>query len=115
MDIFLWLPMRIIARRTLLEFAARRADQKDHGALVNALNAWFNEVRKAHWSNTAEVRTTFATASIVGSDRLVFNIKGNDYRLVVAVDYFRSIVWIKWIGTHAAYDRIDVRTVQHGD
>ena len=51
----------------------------------------------------------YATASIVSADRIVFNIKGNDYRLVVAVDYERSIVWIKWIGTHAEYDRIDVR------
>jgi hypothetical protein len=53
------------------------------------------------------------TASIVSSNRIVFNIKGNDYRLVVAVDFEKSIVWIKWIGTHKNYDKIDVKEVQH--
>jgi mRNA interferase HigB len=50
----------------------------------------------------------------VSADRIVFNIKGNDYRLVVAVDFEKSIVWIKWLGTHGDYDRIDVRRVEHG-
>ena len=50
----------------------------------------------------------------MSADRIVFNIKGNDYRLVVAVDYDKAIVWIKWIGTHKAYDRIDVTEVDHG-
>jgi mRNA interferase HigB len=54
-------------------------------------------------------------ASIVSADRVVFNIKGNDYRLVVAVDFEKSIVWTKWIGTHRDYDKIDVKKVQHGD
>lgn len=79
-----------------------------------ALDAWFDEARKARWKDTAEVRRSYATASIVTGERIVFNIKGNDYRLVVAVDFERSIVWIKWIGTHRDYDRIDVRKVEHG-
>jgi mRNA interferase HigB len=62
---------------------------------------------------SAAVRS-YATASIVAADRIVFNIKGNDYRLVVAADFDRGIVWIKWIGTHKAYDAIDVKGVQHG-
>ena len=57
----------------------------------------------------------YANASIVGSDRIVFNIKGNSYRLVVATDYRGQIVFIKWLGTHAAYDKIDVKTVKYGD
>ena len=57
----------------------------------------------------------YATASIVSADRIVFNIKGNDYRLIVAVDFEKGIVWIKWIGTHRDYDRIDVKQVKHGD
>ena len=61
-----------------------------------------------------QVRRSHATASIVSADRVVFNIKGNDYRLVVAIDFEKSIVWIKWIGTHKDYDKINVKEVQHG-
>jgi mRNA interferase HigB len=105
--------MRIIARRTLREFIASRAGHRDQPALEAALDAWFDEVRKARWRSTADVKRLYATASIVTSDRIVFNIKGNSYRLVVAVDFEKSIVWIKWIGTHRDYDRIDVTKVQH--
>ncbi len=59
------------------------------------LDAWFDEVKKARWSSAADVRRSYATASIVSADRVVFNIKGNDYRLIVAVDFEMSIVWIK--------------------
>ena len=69
-----------------------------------ALDAWFEEVRKAHWANTAEVKRSYATASIVTAERIVFNVKGNAYRLVVAVDFEKGIVWIKWIGTHKDYE-----------
>jgi hypothetical protein len=62
--------------------------------------AWFDEVEKARWSSAADVKRSYATASIVSADRIVFNIKGNDYRLLVAVDFEKSIVWIKWVGTH---------------
>jgi mRNA interferase HigB len=106
--------MRIIARRTLREFAERRRGYKDYGALRAALDAWFAEASKARWSSAADVKRSYATASIVSADRVVFNIKGNDYRLVVAVDFEKSIVWIKWIGTHKDYDDIDVKEVQHG-
>jgi mRNA interferase HigB len=57
-------------------------------------------VRRARWRTTADVRRVYATASIVSADRIVFNIKGNSYRLVVSVDFEKGIVWIKWIGTH---------------
>ena len=106
--------MRIIARRTLQRFVEGRAGHKDQAALKAALDAWFDEVRKAHWTSSADVKLRYRTASIVSDERVVFNIKGNEYRLVVAIDYEKGIVWIKWMGTHAAYDRIDVRTVEHG-
>ena len=61
----------------------------------------------------ANVKRLYATASIVTSERIVFNIKGNSYRLVVSVDFEKGIVWIKWIGTHQDYDRIDVTQVEH--
>ena len=82
-------------------------------ALKAALDAWFDEVRKAKWSSTADVKRFYASASIVSSERIVFNIRGNAYRLVVAVDFEKGIVWIKRLGTHRDYDRIDVREVNH--
>jgi mRNA interferase HigB len=105
--------MRIIARRTLQAFVASLAGQKDQPAVKAALDAWFNEVKKSLWVSTADIKRSYGTASIVTSERIVFNIKGNAYRLVVAVDFEKGIVWIKWIGTHKAYDRIDVTKVQH--
>ena len=105
--------MRIIARRTLREFIESRAGHKDQAALKAALDAWFDEVRRAKWTSTADVKRLYASASIVTADRIVFNIKGNDYRLVVSVDFEKGIVWIKWIGTHKDYDRINVKEVEH--
>jgi mRNA interferase HigB len=106
--------MRIIARRTLREFVDSLAGHKDQSAVKTALDAWFAEVKRARWRNTADVKRLYATASIVTAERIVFNVKGNAYRLVVAVDFEKGIVWIKWIGTHTDYDRVDVKKVEHG-
>ncbi len=105
--------MRIIARRTLRAFADALSGQRDQPAVKAALDAWFHEVRRARWRTTADVRRSYATASIVTAERIVFNIKGNSYRLVVAVDFEKGIVWIKWIGSHSDYDRIDAREADH--
>jgi len=108
--------MRIIARRTLREFVENlkgQKGQKDQTAVKASLDAWFDEVSKATWPSSASVKKLYATASIVNAERIVFNIKGNAYRLVVAVDFDKAIVWIKWIGTHKAYDRIDVKEVKY--
>ena len=96
------------------EFVEGRRGHKDQSALKAALDAWFDEVKKARWSSAADVKRSYATASIVSADRIVFNIKGNDYRLVVATDSDKGIVWIKWIGGHKEYDKIDVKGVRHG-
>ena len=61
------------------------------------------------------MKRSYVTSSIVTAERIVFNVKGNEYRLVVAVDFEKSIVWIKWIGTHRDYDRINVTEVEHGE
>jgi mRNA interferase HigB len=105
--------MRIIARRTLKAFVASRAGHKDHPALRAALGAWFAEARRAKWLSTADVKRHYRTASVVSAERIVFNIKGNEYRLVVSIDFEKGIVWIKWIGTHKDYDSIDVKKVEH--
>jgi mRNA interferase HigB len=105
--------MRIIARRTLLEFVEGLGSHHHRPAVKQALDAWFDEVRRADWSSTADIKRRHATASIVTAERVVFNIKGNDYRLIVAVDFEKKIVWIKWLGSHAAYDRIDAAEVDY--
>ena len=105
--------MRIIARRTLLAFVETLAGHKDQQAVKTSLDAWFHETKKARWKNTADIKRSYATASIVTGERVVFNVKGNAYRLVVAIDFEKGIVWIKWIGTHKDYDRIDVPGVKH--
>jgi mRNA interferase HigB len=106
--------MRIIARRTLREFVERLAGRQDQRAVKSALDAWFDEVSKARWSGSADLRRRYATVSIVTAERIVFNIKGNDYRLVASIDFEKGIVWIKWLGTHQAYDKINVTEVEHG-
>jgi len=105
----------VIARRTLLRFVMSLKGQQGQKAVKAALDAWFYEAQRAKWRHSAEVKRSYATASILSADRLVFNIKGNDYRLVTAIDYRRQIVFIKWLGSHRDYDKIDARTVQYGD
>jgi mRNA interferase HigB len=107
--------VRIIARHTLLRFIASLAGHRDHRAVKAAPDAWFHEVRQAQWKKPSDVKEHYANASIAGADRVVFNIKGNDHRLVTAIDYRRSIVFIKWLGNHQEYDKIDVRTVRYDD
>ena len=107
--------MRLVSRRTIREFVDSLAGHKDQQAVRSALLAWAAQVEVADWASGADVRRDYATASLVGAERVVFNVKGNDYRLVAAIDYrpLARSVWIKWIGTHAEYDRIDVRTIEH--
>ena len=105
--------MRVIARRTLREFVDRLQGHKDQAAVASSLSAWFSEASRARWASAADVRRSYATASVVNAERIVFNIKGNAYRLVVAVDFEKGIVWVKWLGSHADYDRIDVAEVEY--
>lgn len=107
--------MRVIARNTLVRFIASLTGHKDYRVVKSALDAWFPETKQAEWKKPADVKRQYGSASIVGADRVVFNIKGNDYRLVAAIDYRRGIVFIKWLGSHQEYDEIDVRTVQYDD
>jgi mRNA interferase HigB len=92
---------------------ARRCPLSRARAASSWWRSWFDEVKKARLTITADVKRSYATATIISADRVVFNIKGNDYRLVVAVDYEKAIVWIKWIGTHKDYNKIDVNEVEH--
>jgi mRNA interferase HigB len=102
--------MRIIAKRTLREFWQ---SSPQHAAAQGPIEAWHAEVAKASWQTPQEVKTHFRSASILKGGRVVFNIAGNKYRLVVSIDYERQTCFVKFIGTHKQYDRIDAETVQH--
>jgi mRNA interferase HigB len=106
-------PVRVIARSTLNLFVQNRVEDRLRGAVKGRLDAWFAEASKARWNNSADIKRQYASVSIVSAERVVFNIKGNDYRLVVAVDYQHQVVLIVWIGTHKEYDRIDVGKVRY--
>ena len=97
--------MRIISKRTLREFWTAHADATE------PLKAWYALVSRADWRGPADVKATFAHASIVANHRVVFNIKGNDYRLVARFAYAFGRCWVRFVGTHAEYDRIDAATV----
>lgn len=100
--------MRIVALKTLREFWARHPDAEQ------PLRAWHDEVSRAQWYTPADVKAQFDHASILKSRRAVFNIKGNDYRLVAALAYHTGLVFIKVVGTHAEYDRINAEMVEKG-
>jgi mRNA interferase HigB len=105
--------MRVIARRTLREFVASLTGHSDQRAVKAALDAWFDEVKNAKWLTTADVKRAYATASVITAERVVFNVKGNAYRLVVAVDFQKGIVWIESLGSHRDDDRLDVREIDY--
>ncbi|MEK7413793.1 MAG: type II toxin-antitoxin system HigB family toxin [Planctomycetota bacterium] len=101
--------MRIIALSTLTTYSKRRPDA------AKALVAWYSVVTSSTWRNAADVKATYGNASIIDAERVVFNIAGNKHRLVVAINYRCAILFIKFIGNHVEYDRIDAANVQHGD
>jgi mRNA interferase HigB len=100
--------MRIIARRTLRQFwetHPRGAEAKTR------LQVWYSTVKAADWATPADVKQTFGDASILKNNRVVFNIPGNKFRLVVRINYAFRIVYVRFAGTHAEYDNIDAETV----
>ena len=101
--------MRVISKATLVAF------WQTHPASKHALQTWFEDASRAEWRFPQDIKLRYASASFVAPNRVVFNIKGNSYRPVAAIDFEKSIVFIKWIGTHEGYDRIDVLKVQHGE
>jgi len=99
--------VRIIARRTLREFWEKRG----RGDAEQPLRSWFAEASRAAWRTPADVKAAYRSASLVRRDRVVFNVGGNKYRLVVAVKYSAQIVFIRFVGTHEDYDHIDAGKV----
>lgn len=99
--------MRIIAKSTLRKFW----EQSGYGDAQGPLESWYGEALKAAWESPQDLKKHYRNASICGNNRVVFNIGGNKYRLVVEIGYRTGIVWVKFIGTHEQYDKIDVETV----
>jgi len=100
--------MRIIAKRTLREFWEASPKYADARA---SLEAWHKEVAEADWENPQQVKSQFRHASILKDSRVVFNIKGNNYRLVTKINYPYRVVYVRFVGTHKQYDEIDVETI----
>ena len=99
--------MRIIAFRTLRTFW-EKTEFADSEA---SLRAWYHDVKSSDWKNSNELKLQYKNASIIGEGRVVFNLKGNRYRLIVAVDYEFQVVFIRFVGTHKQYDKIDAKTI----
>lgn len=98
--------MRVIAKRTLVRFW-----ESGHGDAEQPLKSWHALVKSASWSHPEEIKAKFSTASFLANNRVVFNISGNKYRLVVKVEYEFRAVYIRFIGSHAEYDKIDASTI----
>ncbi|QIL84198.1 type II toxin-antitoxin system HigB family toxin (plasmid) [Diaphorobacter sp. HDW4A] len=98
--------MRIIALSTLREY------WEQHPKAKEPLQGWYAEALRANWKTPADIKAQYRNASFVGNNRVVFNIKGNDYRLVVAVMYRAGALFVKFVGTHKEYDQIDVTIVE---
>lgn len=98
--------MRVIAISRLKSFWRQHPDAEQ------PLKAWFDEAKHATWATPQDIKAHYASASFVGNNRVVFNIKGNEYRLIVAVAHRFQAVYIKFIGTHAEYNRVDAATVE---
>lgn len=98
--------MRIVAVKYLRDFWEEHPDSEQ------PLKSWVDEAKKASWLQPAQIKEIYRSASILKNKRVVFNIKGNDYRLVVAVAYHYQALYVKFIGTHEEYDAIDAKTVE---
>ena len=97
--------VRVITEKTLKTY------WEQHSRAERPLKAWFDEVKRANWTTPDQLKAQFPNASIVGDNRIVFNINGNRFRLVAWINYRHQAVYLKWFGTHAQYNRIDVEKV----
>jgi mRNA interferase HigB len=96
---------RMIAKSTLRNFWEKHANSEDY------LKTWYDTARNANWKSPRDIKKTYASASILSNNRVVFNIKGNHYRLIVKFNYDRQWAFIRFIGTHAEYDKINAETI----
>jgi mRNA interferase HigB len=99
--------MRVIASKTLKAYAKKKKEAEQ------SLLVWYQEADKASWRNHNELKQQFGNASVITHKRVVFNIHGNKYRLIVDIEYYLQIIFIVWIGTHKEYDKIDAKKITY--
>ncbi len=97
--------MNIISKRTIVEFYQKYPNSK------TALEVWYTDMKKAIYNNPNDIKRVYSSASFLADNRVVFNIKGNEYRLIVHIDYLRKFVRVKFIGTHSQYDKINAEEI----
>ena len=97
--------MRVISIKILREFWEKHSDCQQQ------LKSWFQETSKAEWKNPNEIKLEYPSASLIGDNRVVFNIKGNHYRIIVKINFEYKMVWIRFVGTHSEYDKIDANKI----
>ncbi len=97
--------LRVIAKKILRDFWTKHSDCEQQ------LKSWYNEAAGATWKNPNEIKREYPSASILEDNRIVFNIKGNNYRLIIKINYHYQMIWIRFIGTHAQYDKIDAAKI----
>lgn len=100
--------MRVIAKRTLVNFWESSPQYED---AREPLEAWYREVKQEQWSSPTDVKAKYRSASILQGGRVIFNIAGNKYRLVVKINYPTQIIYIRFVGTHKQYDKINPETI----
>ncbi len=97
--------MRVISIKILREF------WEIHSECQQQLKSWFQETSNAEWKNPNEIKLEYPSASLLGNNRVVFNIKGNHYRIIVKINFEYKMVWIRFVGTHSEYDKIDANKI----
>ncbi|TFF38949.1 type II toxin-antitoxin system HigB family toxin [Mucilaginibacter psychrotolerans] len=97
--------MRVISKKILRDFWEKHADCEQQ------LKAWYQEAEESNWRSPNDIKKEFPSASILSDNRIVFNIKGNSYRLIVKITFEGQMAWIRFIGTHAEYDKINAKTI----
>ena len=97
--------MRVISSKKLKEFWEHHSDARA------SLESWYADIKQAHWKKPNDIKTIYRNASFIADNRVIFNIKGNKYRLIIMVQFRFQIVYIRFIGTHQDYDNIDAKTI----
>ena len=97
--------MRVLSKAILRDFWIKHSDCEQQ------LKSWYRETEKSEWKNANDIKREYPSASILGGNRIVFNIKGNNYRLIVKINFQYQMVWIRFVGTHKEYDRIDATLI----
>ena len=97
--------MNVISKRTIIKFYEKYPNSK------TALEFWYADAKKSIWTTPDDIKKKYSSASFLADNRVIFNIKGNEYRLIVHIDYLRKFIRVKFIGTHSEYDKIDALEV----